>query len=113
MDAARRAAVAEAEDVAANAKRVAARAALYERTSHTHVEGEKARREKTAALATEAAKEAILGGFEVSREGTCGGGCEDRIGRRRCSLYPLAFVPSQTFPRPAFSAEFQPRIELN
>jgi len=52
MDAARRAAVAEAEDVAANAKKVAARAALYERTSHTHVEGEKARREKTAALAT-------------------------------------------------------------
>ena len=52
MDAARRAAIAEAEDVAANAKRVAARAALYERTSHTHTEGEKARREKTAALAT-------------------------------------------------------------
>ena len=52
MDAARRAAIAEAEDVAATAKRVAARAALYERTSHTHTEGEKARREKTAALAT-------------------------------------------------------------
>ena len=52
MDAARRAAIAEAEDVAANARRVAARAALYERTSHTHTEGEKARREKTAALAT-------------------------------------------------------------
>ena len=61
MDAARRAAVAEAEDVAANAKRVAARAALYERTSHTHVEGEKARREKTAALATAMAHSGAAG----------------------------------------------------
>ena len=61
MDAARRAAVAEAEDVAANAKRVAARAALYERTSHTHVEGEKARREKTAALATAMAHSGATG----------------------------------------------------
>ena len=56
-----RAAVAEAEDVAANAKRVAARAALYERTSHTHVEGEKARREKTAALATAMAHSGAAG----------------------------------------------------
>ena len=43
-------------------------------------------------MATEAAKEAILGGFEVSREGTCGGGCEDHIGRRRLlSIHWQAF----------------------
>ena len=123
MDAARRAAVAEAEDVAANAKQVAARAALYERTSHTHVEGEKARREKTAALATAmahsgAAAEMADDRYDRARRNG-GGGVEARTfaqrlrrrrraarrARRRNSRRTSGFARAPRRRRRAFAAE--------